>query len=116
VCIAVLMIVWGTQASLSAGDRFTTGRARTIWSLSALGIALALYVFMADALRLAGSGEDAVRNFLPTEFNWPVFGAALVLMATSLLETYPTGLLPPRRYILGYGQQDGAGNTHDRRT
>lgn len=116
VCIAVLMIVWGTQASLSAGDRFTTGRARTIWSLSALGIALALYVFMADALRLAGSGDDAVRNFLPTEFNWPVFSAALVLMATSLLETYPTGLLPPRRYILGYGQQGGAGNTHDRRT
>jgi hypothetical protein len=84
--------------------------------LSALGIALALYVFMADALRLAGSGEDAVRNFLPTEFNWPVFCAALVLMATCLLETYPTYLLPARRYILGYGQQGGAGNTHDRGT
>ena len=116
VCIAVLMIVWGTQASLSAGDSSTTARARTIWSLSALGIALALYVFMADALRLAGSGEDAVRNFLPTEFNWPVFCAALVLMATCLLETYPTYLLPARRYILGYGQQGGAGNTHDRGT
>lgn len=116
VCIAVLMIVWGTQASLSAGDRLTTGRTRTIWSLSALGIALALYVFMADALRLAGNGEDAVRNFLPTEFNWPGFCAALVLMATSLLETYPTYLLPPRRYILGYGQQGGPGNTHDRGT
>ena len=87
VCIAVLMIVWGTQASLSAGDSVTTGRTRTIWSVSALGIALALYVFMADSLRLASSGEDAVRNFLPTEFNWPVFCAALVLMATSLLET-----------------------------
>jgi hypothetical protein len=114
VCIAVLMIVWGTQASLSAGDGVTTGRTRTVWSLSALGIVLALYVFMADALRLAGSGEDAVRNFLPVEFNWPVFCAALALMATSLLETYPAYRLPPRRYILGYGQQGGAGNTHDR--
>jgi hypothetical protein len=86
VCIAVLMIVWGTQASLAAGDCFSPGRSRTVWSLSGLGIALALYVFMADALRLAGSGEDAIRNFLPTEFNWTLFCAALALMAASLLE------------------------------
>ena len=89
VCIAVLMIVWGTQVSQAADQSFATGRTRTIWSLSALGIALALYVFMADSLRLAGAGQDAMRDFLPTEFNWPVFCAALALMATSLLEMYP---------------------------
>jgi hypothetical protein len=86
VCIAVLMIVWGTRASQAADQSFVASRTRTVWSLSAAGIGLALYVFMADSLRLVGSGPDAVRIFLPTDFNWPAFCAALALMSASLLE------------------------------
>ena len=60
VCIAVLMIVWGTFASQSTDRRPATSLTWTLWGLSALGIALALYVFMADALRTvpSGAGRD----------------------------------------------------------
>ena len=55
------------------------------WSVTGLGIALALYVFMADSLRALDQGLDAARSVLPTTFNWPVFGIALTLMAVPLL-------------------------------
>ena len=51
------------------------------------GILLALAVFMADSIRALPAGLDTVRQVLPTAFNWPVFGAALLLMATPLAHT-----------------------------
>ena len=81
VSIAVLMILWGTlvgpQAPRNSGF-FTEAKA---WSLSALGMGLALYVFMADALRVAGEGVEVVRNVLPVSFNWPRFCVAWLLMS-----------------------------------
>jgi hypothetical protein len=44
-------------------------------------------VFMEDAIQALPAGHDAVRQVLPTDFNWPVFAAALVLMATPLAYT-----------------------------
>ena len=44
-------------------------------------MALALYVFMADALSPLPQGREASRAVLPTSFNWPLFGVALLLMA-----------------------------------
>jgi hypothetical protein len=55
--------------------------------VSSAGILLALGVFMADSLRALPAGVDTVRQVLPTAFNWPVFSAALVLMATPLVHT-----------------------------
>ena len=81
-CIALLMIIWGTLATQCAESRPVTHLTRTLWGLSALGIALALYVFMADSLRSIPQGLDATRSVLPTSFNWWVFCAALTLMAT----------------------------------
>ena len=82
VCIAVLMIVWGTLATQFT-DRAPRPRSRaTLWACSGLGIALALYVFMADALRTLPQGLDATRQVLPVQFHWPLFLAALALMAT----------------------------------
>src|SRR4029077_5666465 len=49
VSIALLMIVGGTLATQSAARQPATSLARRLWWLQALGIALALYVFMADA-------------------------------------------------------------------
>jgi hypothetical protein len=43
---------------------------------------------MADAIRALPGGADAVRQVLPAAFNWPVFAAALLLMAMPLLHTY----------------------------
>jgi hypothetical protein len=81
VCVALLMIIWGTLATQFAGATPATAFTRRLWLLSGVGIALALYVFMADSLRSLPEGLDATRSVLPTSFNWSVFCAALTLMA-----------------------------------
>ena len=61
-------------------------RARaTWWRLSGLGIALALYVFMADSLRAVHQGLDVTRDVCRA-FNWPVFCVALALMAAPVAQ------------------------------
>jgi hypothetical protein len=47
---------------------------------------LALYVFMADAIRTLPQGLEATTHVLPTYFNWPLFGLALVLMVAPGVE------------------------------
>ena len=82
VCIALLMIVWGTLVSRDAVRSHARSVASTLcWRLNWIGIALALYVFMADSLRTVHEGIVATRTVLPTAFNWPVFVVALALMA-----------------------------------
>ena len=86
VCIASLMVVWGTLATQFADGRRSTSKS---WSLGWLGIALALYVFMADSLRAVLQGLNVaadVTRILPGPFNWPVFCAALMLMAAPVAQ------------------------------
>jgi hypothetical protein len=61
------------------------------------GVALALYVFMADALHVVHRGIDAARTSLPETFNWVVFVVALLLMATPVAQLAWTAMRPPRR-------------------
>jgi hypothetical protein len=87
VLIALLMIVWGTLAS--QGEPFgrpfrSEWRA---WSLNLLGGLVALYVFMADTLRASVHGGQAIREVLPTHFNWPLFAVALGLMSAPIFHT-----------------------------
>jgi hypothetical protein len=86
VAIAILMIVWGTLASQwehhYEPSFLTEWRA---WLLNFSGIALALYVFMEDTLRVASQGEDAWRKVLPTRFDWMLFAVALVLMTAPIV-------------------------------
>jgi hypothetical protein len=105
VSIAILMIVWGTSATQFTGRRVATWLTSTSWGASSLGIVLALYVFMADALRVAHLGSDAVRSVLPASFNWPMFCLAMTLMAAPLVQS--GWLMRTPRHRLG----DGAGNT-----
>jgi hypothetical protein len=86
VSIALLMIVWGTSATQAAVRRPATTLTWTTWGASAAGIVLALYVFMADALRVVHLGPDVVRNVLPASFDWPMFCVAVTLMAAPLLQ------------------------------
>jgi hypothetical protein len=82
VSIALLMIVWGTLVSQRAASNLTRSAASALWwRLNGFGVALALYVFMADALRTLPEGMAATRTVLPTAFNWPLFVVALSLMA-----------------------------------
>jgi hypothetical protein len=87
VCIAMLLIVGGTVASQSHVTRPATPITRTLWCLHGLGIALALYVFMADSLRAVMHGIDPATIALPTAFNWPVFCLAVMLMAAPFAPT-----------------------------
>jgi hypothetical protein len=84
--IAGLMIIWGTLATQFEDRVSATSTPRTLWGLSWLGIALALYVFMADAIRALLQGLDVRTMDLPTSFNWPLFVVAFVLMATPIVQ------------------------------
>jgi hypothetical protein len=80
--IALLMILWGTLASQWEHHYDYPFRAEwKAWALNFCGMALAMYVFMEDAIRVAGRGEDALRMMLPVRFDWPLFAVSLVLMA-----------------------------------
>ena len=85
VSIALLMIVWGTIVT-EARDITDAPAAvkRRAWTLNATGIALALYIFMADSLQQLPRLKNGMAFLLPTQFNWLLFSAALVLMSTPL--------------------------------
>jgi hypothetical protein len=89
--IAVMMIVWGTLATQSRDD---VPEPRWTWAAGALGIALALAVFMIDAWRALPHGREALLQVLPTTFNWPLFGVALLLMSLPLIRPQAPGPRP----------------------
>ena len=81
VSIALLMIAWGTLATQWPDRAAAAELTPALWVSSSIGIALALGVFMADALIALPDGRDAVTRVLPTSFNWPLLAVALLLMA-----------------------------------
>jgi hypothetical protein len=85
VSIAVLMLAWGTLVTLGNPPEGTWRFDWRAYGLNVLGIALALYVFMADAIRVAPQGSAALRELLPTQFNWLLFGCAWLLMAAPVI-------------------------------
>ena len=86
VSIAALMIVWGTLATQLEDRAPVTSPRWTLWTLNWVGIVLALYVFMTDAIRAVVQGLDATTMPLPSSFNWLLFLLALVLMAAPIAE------------------------------
>ena len=84
--IAGLMILWGTLATQFERPCRSVLSNWRVWVLNFMGVALALYVFMADAIRVSGGGVDALRNLLPIYFNWPLFLVALALMAAPVVK------------------------------
>ena len=93
VLISLLMILWGTLASQGEGPA-PSGRPHQqvwrAWMLNFTGMALALYVFMADAIAATHEGLGAVRTTLPAKFNWPLFVLALALMSAPVLRIMQT--------------------------
>lgn len=87
VSIAVLMVGWGTLATAAADDSTDAALEFRLWGAAGLGAALALYIFMSDALRAAPYGYEAVRTVLPTTFNWPLFALAWALMAAPVMRS-----------------------------
>jgi hypothetical protein len=85
VLISLLMILWGTFASQFERTDTPVLSNHRAWVLDFAGIALALYVFMADSIAASARGLDAIRTVLPEKFNWPMFCVALLLMAAPVV-------------------------------
>jgi hypothetical protein len=81
VLISLLLILGGTLAASGEHFQKTALPRGWTWLLSVVGAGLALYTFMAEAIRALPGGELAVRQALPVAFDWPLFGLALALMA-----------------------------------
>jgi hypothetical protein len=86
VLISALMILWGTFASQFEHQPVSGMSNWHAWVLNFAGVALALYVFMADSIAVAHHGLDAIRAVLPERFNWTLFGAAFLLMGMPLMQ------------------------------
>jgi len=84
--IALLMILWGTLVSAWEPQVRKYHSDWKVWALNFVGVALALYVFMADTLRVAGQGVAVVRNVLPVAFNWPLFSLAFLLLSAPIIQ------------------------------
>src|SRR5947209_15973675 len=85
VSIAVLMVLGGTLVSRFDRPERALWPGPWAWGANLVGVALALYVFMADAIGAAGGGAEAVSQVLPTQFNWPVFVVACLLRAVPIV-------------------------------
>jgi hypothetical protein len=95
--IALLMLVWGTLATVTPGPLADRRGGARLWSAAGVGAALGLYAFMADALRALPHGLEAVRTVLPRTFNWPLFLIALALMAAPVVPMIRTAARRPSR-------------------
>jgi hypothetical protein len=85
--ISLLLIFWGTFSSQFERKNTPMLSNWRAWVLNFAGIALALYVFMADAIAAAPRGMDAIRTVLPEKFNWFLFCVAWLLMAAPVMQT-----------------------------
>lgn len=93
--IAALMISWGTLVTQFEHSHPPALSNLHVWITTFLGMFLALYVFMTDAMRVANQGVAVIRNVLPEHFNWPLFLVALLLMSAPVVQEL-WGRLPRR--------------------
>jgi len=94
--ISLLLILWGTLSSQFERNDISMLSNRRVWILNFTGVALALYVFMSDAIAIAHRGIEAIRAVLPEKFNWPLFCLALLLMAAPVFQSGGRFLKLPR--------------------
>jgi hypothetical protein len=95
ISIALLMILWGSFVTQFGPPHVSVGLKPVLFG--AVGIGLALFVFMADAIRTADRGTEALRTMLPDRFNWPLFVVAQVLMALPVVDVARQCLRPRHR-------------------
>ena len=84
--IAFLMIVFGTVVSQCDESDRPIWPGRFASGMGIAGVALGLYVFMADAIHTADKSETSLRNLLPVSFHWPLFLVALAWLVVPVLD------------------------------
>jgi len=85
VTIAALMVIAGTLFTRLDLNSLPDVPGRWAWIANLCGALLALYVFMADAIRVMENGSEAFRTLLPVSFNWPLFLIATALIAAPII-------------------------------
>jgi hypothetical protein len=105
--IALLMVVGGTLLAWREGGGHPTWPCRLSLGAGALGVALALAVFMVDAARALPRGEAAIRQVLPVRFGWGWFLLACALMAVPVLDLW-VQVFPPLGRRIERSQSAGA--------
>ncbi|MGH9522956.1 MAG: hypothetical protein ACRD3E_10530 [Terriglobales bacterium] len=83
VIIALLMIAGGTMVTQFPGRPWPR---RSSIMVGLIGIAVALVVFMQPAIRALPGGEEALRNALPANFNWPWFAVGCTMMSATIAD------------------------------
>lgn len=86
VIIALVMIAGGGLLCQAEQVEPALKPRRWTWGLNLLGVALALYVFMADAISVSTEGLEAIHAVRPVWFNWPLFLLAAVAIATPFID------------------------------
>lgn len=86
VLISILLIIGGALIVAFDSPSAPLLPRRCARAFAILGTSLALYVFMADALRVANDGVEAIRTTLPTRFDWQLFVVALALMSAPMVD------------------------------
>ena len=84
--IALVMIAGGTSLCRAEQAEPALRPQRWTWGLSLFGVALALYVFMADAISVLTEGLEAIQSVRPVQFNWPLFLLAVVAMTAPFID------------------------------
>ena len=113
--IAALMVVGGTLFTRLTTPLSKAPR-RFTWGLSLVGVVLALYVFMADAIRVSSQGAQAIRNVLPTTFNWVLFLIALALMAAPVVNLSWRAVRHRHAPTAGHAQSRGNASAEELRS
>ncbi len=86
VSIALLMVIGGSLVVYFEYSQKEIWPGKLAWRLSFVGVIVALYVFMEDAIRTAIVNVELVRSALPTWFNWPLFGLAMLLLSAPIFD------------------------------
>ena len=85
VLIAFLLVVGGGWIVIKEARGESLHFTLIECSVGGVGVLLALYVFMFDALQALPGGIAAIGEARPTAFNWPLFIIALAAMSLPLL-------------------------------
>lgn len=84
--IAAIMIATGTLLGQWNQPGQLLWPRWSAWAVSLVGVLLAMYTFMADAIASVGGGVETIPEVLPHAFNWPLYLVALVLLAAPMLD------------------------------
>lgn len=91
VLIAILMIAWGTLTLGFRDEQPLDLPEAVTWGIAAIGMAIVLQIFMADALRVSGHGVEAIREVLPQHFNWGGYWFGLACMSAPMVRLLHRG-------------------------